>query len=881
MEGNHMGSRLLSILRVLVYATLYTGIMGVYQCGVHPDGSPRVPPAPTAANFLLLAVDNGHAAAKLSLGNNNYVDDNNDLLESAAIGLNTLGNGSVSFGSSNFLPVYSSLWAKDCSTSDTSATGSSFFDYWGLLPFECSNGSGSCNTQQCAHFVRQASGQDPMLSGLDIDTDTAAYLPGVTNPFNASPPAMLTVPDQTSNQLAQFIIGGVLQIQSPSQGIPGDPTHPPGPGYPQFGCSVDNDPAHFAAWTDKTGDLFDSSGNPISPTGCVCVANGGSSCAACPQAPATGVLPPNTCFVCPTTGPGLPSGAGSQNDSSQVTNGLRNLTAACMTLPTVSPQQSPLVGFGDVEVVQKGELDLCQDQSATYYFRSLKLDQWARLRVGYPCMIYIWSPPSNKNTSPPIVNQPFVVTEFGSLGPNPGSTAGPSDIHVFCGDSGDGTSCPKVNIDHASMAEMDLLAPYAELDIGTSARINGRYIANYINGGNQVLMRRVPSGPGSVPRIPYSDLQYPRFSTLTEEDYGVDATVAGSVNASNGLIDINRSLGTYAIFPLTIGEPGIRALTIYDPSSTSDNPNAPMALGGFLPVRPSHAHLPGALCGIVSDPTTGASCPLCAGSTSSCPSEGSLPESDGPAQLGTQQAPQTPQFMTIVRTGEALDSTPYTDGNLGSGGQGAGTLAGQVVTAELNVRLSELITLGKSQSPPVSWPLRPTNGSPAPISADGTTVGVEGVGDFVIPQCICTDSDFGDDIPNNPDSCRNGRWINLTQELIQGPYGGLENGLTTVNDLIAFANVALSSSCSQSGHCGESACSTAFFPDDPIRVGEMEYALRAVNECFSGHVHGASGPPHLIDRYNCMGVTGTLPPTTRCCKNCDQQPPNYAQLACP
>jgi hypothetical protein len=140
-----------------------------------------------------------------------------------------------------------------------------------------------------------------------------------------------------------------------------------------------------------------------------------------------------------------------------------------------------------------------------------------------------------------------------------------------------------------------------------------------------------------------------------------------------------------------------------------------------------------------------------------------------------------------------------------------------------------------------------------------STTDVPGLRDFVIPQCICTDSDFvngPEDSPGTP-TCSQGRWVDITNQQQQGSFGGLENGLMTVADLIAFADSALATDCARStGVCGSSTCATAFDPDDPIRIGEIEWALRALNECFSGHSMANSAlPPQLLNNCTCKDVS--------------------------
>jgi hypothetical protein len=126
-----------------------------------------------------------------------------------------------------------------------------------------------------------------------------------------------------------------------------------------------------------------------------------------------------------------------------------------------------------------------------------------------------------------------------------------------------------------------------------------------------------------------------------------------------------------------------------------------------------------------------------------------------------------------------------------SGGQGGGTLTGQMIAAKLNVALSE----------------------------DGATPA--GFGDFILPACLCTSK------------CPAGRKLNESAQQQQGEAVGVEDGLTTVNDLLALADQALSRDCSSVGTCTNTD-GTAFAPPDPIRISTIENSLRAVNECFDG-----------------------------------------------
>jgi hypothetical protein len=178
---------------------------------------------------------------------------------------------------------------------------------------------------------------------------------------------------------------------------------------------------------------------------------------------------------------------------------------------------------------------------------------------------------------------------------------------------------------------------------------------------------------------------------------------------------------------------------------------------------------------------------------------------------------QVPQSMQIC--------TSQCDGSIAShNGQGAGTLAGQAIAARLNVA-----------------------NNPA-------------LGDMVIPPCLCTDlCPYSGTSNPTGGGCRR---INNTTQQNQGGGGGLEDGITTVNDLLDFADQALSADCSRGGSCTQT-CGTAFAPPDPVRIGEMSWALQAINECFAapggatldaGHTAAALCAPFASD-----------PPPTGCC----------------
>jgi hypothetical protein len=227
--------------------------------------------------------------------------------------------------------------------------------------------------------------------------------------------------------------------------------------------------------------------------------------------------------------------------------------------------------------------------------------------------------------------------------------------------------------------------------------------------------------------------------------------------------------------------PGILPVTVGAPGIRSLEVRDPTALQCFLPATNVAGGAPAALCA-----TTAV---------------------QGKNDCHTISA-AFPASMVVAEDCSNVDATAT-----GSNGQGGGTLTGQTIAAKLNVALSRLNATGP------------------------------GLGDFVLPQCLCTNTTaYGD--------CGTaGRWIDNSNQQLQGRAAGLEDGLTTVDDLIAQADEALGSDCNRSGVCS-STCSTAFAPPDPIRIGEIEWTLKAVNECFSGT--GADGqPPRVVSGCTC------------------------------
>jgi hypothetical protein len=132
--------------------------------------------------------------------------------------------------------------------------------------------------------------------------------------------------------------------------------------------------------------------------------------------------------------------------------------------------------------------------------------------------------------------------------------------------------------------------------------------------------------------------------------------------------------------------------------------------------------------------------------------------------------------------------------------------------------------------------------------------------------------------PPTPGGCR---LINNSNQQNQGGGGGIEDGITTVRDLIDFADQALSAGCERGGSCIQT-CSTAFAPPDPVRIGEMAWALQAINECFANGGTLDTQHTHLSD---CWDFDGNPPPTGCCADDamhaqcCDGGPTTPCLLA--
>jgi hypothetical protein len=75
--------------------------------------------------------------------------------------------------------------------------------------------------------------------------------------------------------------------------------------------------------------------------------------------------------------------------------------------------------------------------------------------------------------------------------------------------------------------------------------------------------------------------------------------------------------------------------------------------------------------------------------------------------------------------------------------------------------------------------------------------------------------------------------MNLNNMRVQTGQVGVANGLTTVAGLIDLADQALAIPRCRAGSC-LGTLTTAVFPPNPIRIGDIATALENVNECFRG-----------------------------------------------
>jgi len=165
-----------------------------------------------------------------------------------------------------------------------------------------------------------------------------------------------------------------------------------------------------------------------------------------------------------------------------------------------------------------------------------------------------------------------------------------------------------------------------------------------------------------------------------------------------------------------------------------------------------------------------------------------LPATGDPAALCSTRECSGDMTVSACAKPPLIDFVPTGDGS--SGGQGGGTLTGQTIAAKLNVALSRL----------------------------GVTP--RGLGTLLLPETLCTTK------------CPRGREIDPITMTHQASAAGIADGFTSVDDLVALADQALSQGC-RTGTCDRTD-RNAFVPPDPIRLSSIATALAAVNECFQG-----------------------------------------------
>jgi hypothetical protein len=221
-----------------------------------------------------------------------------------------------------------------------------------------------------------------------------------------------------------------------------------------------------------------------------------------------------------------------------------------------------------------------------------------------------------------------------------------------------------------------------------------------------------------------------QLCTLTQEVLGAPG---GPTNPLAGLVANNPGL-----FPITIGTPGVLSLTIPDAAR----------LTCFLPATNTPASICARLGGCGGD-----------------------------------------MLIDACANPPILDFNPA--GNGSSGGQGAGSFAGETLAAKINVGLSDL-----GETPP-------------------------GLATFRLPARLCTTK------------CPRGREVNPNNMRVQTGQVGVANGLTTVAGLIDLADQALGVPRCRAGTC-LGTLTTAVFPPNPIRIVDVMNALQIVNECFRG-----------------------------------------------
>lgn len=167
-----------------------------------------------------------------------------------------------------------------------------------------------------------------------------------------------------------------------------------------------------------------------------------------------------------------------------------------------------------------------------------------------------------------------------------------------------------------------------------------------------------------------------------------------------------------------------------------------------------------------------------------------LPATGTPAALceGVGAPCADDMLIDACATPPIVDFDAMGDGS--SGGQGSGVLAGELLAAKLNVALSE-----RGATPP-------------------------GLADLVLPTRLCTTV------------CPAGRELDPNPMEQQIGAVGVADGLTTVADLLAFADQGLGSTCAPRT-CAPQGPAAAFPPNPVTRAG-FANALAVINECFAG-----------------------------------------------
>ena len=428
---------------------------------------------------------------------------------------------------------------------------------------------------------------------------------------------------------------------------------------------------------------------------------------------------------------------------------LMPIAAVLPPLPSFAPGTTPVIvapgvsgvlepgAYGAVVVQDEQQLQLT---GGTYELTSLVAGKKTKVLIAAPSTIN--------------VEGDFEIGKFSGFGPA-SSAVGARQIKVNVGGR-------FVRFASPTHVDMDLLAPNAQVRLGRSFRGEGRFIGNEIVGEQTSNFRHPKCGNGTIEpgeecddggrvasdgcsptcqldaaasglRASVHD-QAPAaepatFCTVTQQELGASNGVA---NGPEGLVTLHPE-----VLPVTVGAPGILSVKVPDQAR----------LVCFLPAEGT----PAALC-------TG------------------LDGCDGDTVVSACGNPPI------------LDFIPSGDG--ASGGQGGGGLTGQVITASVNVALSNL--------------------GATPV----------GLANFLLPRRLCTTK------------CPAGRDIDPTTMERQAAAVGIADGLTSVGDLLALANQALSSHCAR-GTCDDTARS-AFAPPNPIRIGSIEVALGSIAECFAG-----------------------------------------------